>query len=273
MALENLYATIPHKAALVSLISNREEELDTKLDAAVGIAIAELRKQQPELMGPVFSEIESTRIKRMLTRFILRDSERDDFTSSLLEKQFTLSLQGLELSLKIDRIDQLNDGSFALIDYKTGSTIKAISSLQHARPEEMQLPVYSTAVTRDANLDVSALAIAQVNLKAIGYKALARGANFDPSIAPLTGGKPTAKDKTLERDLISDAEKWAEIRTSWATLVDELGAEFVAGESRVAPIKSATVCEYCRLQSVCRITALRADDGFEADDENDGAEA
>ena len=150
--------------------------------------------------------------------------------------------------------------------------IKAISSLQHARPEEMQLPVYSTAVTRDANLDVSALAIAQVNLKAVGYKALARGANFDPSIAPLTGGKPTAKDKTLERDLISDAAKWSEKRASWAKLVDELGAEFVAGESRVAPIKSTTVCEYCRLQSVCRIKALRADDGFDADDDSDGAE-
>ena len=272
VALENLYAEIPHKAALVSLISSREEELDTKLDAAVAIAVEELKKQQPELMGPVFSEIESARIKRMLTRFILRDSERGDFTSSSLEKQFTLSLQGLKLSLKIDRIDQLNDGSFALIDYKTGSTIKAISSLQHARPEEMQLPVYSTAVTRDANLDVSALAIAQVNLKAVGYKALARGANFDPSIAPLTGGKPTAKDKTLERDLISDAAKWSEKRASWATLVDELGAEFVAGESRVAPIKSTTVCEYCRLQSVCRITALRADDGFDADDDSDGAE-
>ena len=59
---------------------------------------------------------------------------------------------------------------------------------------------------------------------------------------------------------------------SWATLVDELGAEFVAGESRVAPIKSTTVCEYCRLQSVCRITALRADDGFDAEDDSDGAE-
>ena len=38
VALENLYAAIPHKAALASLISSRDEELDTKLDAAVAIA-------------------------------------------------------------------------------------------------------------------------------------------------------------------------------------------------------------------------------------------
>jgi ATP-dependent helicase/DNAse subunit B len=236
------------------------------------VAIKTLEKLVPELMGPAFSAIESDRIRRMLSRFLVRDSQRGDFKTSSQEKHFTLLLEGLELSLKIDRIDELNDSSFALIDYKTGGTIKAISALQNARPEEMQLPVYSTAVMRDSPLDVSALAIAQINVKSIDFKALARSANFDPNVAPLTGAKPTAKDKTSVRDTESDAAEWAQKTQGWATLVDELAAEFVSGECRVAPIKSPTVCEYCRLQSVCRINELRSDDGFGGDDD-EGAES
>lgn len=272
LALESLYAHIPDKAALLELLAAPQSLLDHKLDEAVLVAIKTLEKLVPELMGPAFSAIESDRIRRMLSRFLVRDSQRGHFKTNSQEKHFTLLLEGLELSLKIDRIDELNDGSFALIDYKTGGTIKAISALQNARPEEMQLPVYSTAVMRDSPLDVSALAIAQINVKSIDFKALARGANFDPNVAPLTGAKPTAKDKTSVRDTESDAAEWAQKTQGWATLVDELAAEFVSGECRVAPIKSPTVCEYCRLQSVCRINELRSDDGFGSDDD-EGAES
>ena len=272
LALESLYAHIPDKAVLLALLEGPQPLLEQKLDEAVLVAINALEKLAPELMGPAFSAIESARIRRMLSRFLLRDSQRGDFKSSSQEKHFTLSLEGLELSLKSDRIDELNDGSFALIDYKTGGTIKAISALQNARPEEMQLPVYSTAVMRDSQLDVSALAIAQINVKSIDFKALARSANFDPNIAPLTGAKPTAKDKTSVRDTESDAVEWEHKPRRWATLGDELAAEFLTGECRVAPIKSPTVCEYCRLQSVCRINELSSDDDFSSDDD-DGAES
>lgn len=271
LALESLYTHIPDKAALIALLEPPRSLLDYRLDEAVSVAINALKKLAPEFMGPAFSAIESARIRRILSRFLLRDSQRGDFKSSSQEKHFTLALEGFDLSLKIDRIDELNDGSYALIDYKTGGTIKAISSLQSARPEEMQLPVYSTAVTRESQLDISALAIAQVNVKSIDYKALARGANFDPNIAPLTGAKSTAKDKISVRDAEADAAEWTQKTQRWATLVDELAAEFVSGECRVAPIKSPSVCEYCRLQSVCRISELRSDDGFSSDDD-DGVE-
>src|SRR5690606_11198928 len=65
-----------------------------------------------------------------------------------------------DLQLRIDRVDQLNNGELLLIDYKTGSP-KAKSWLGE-RPDEPQLPLYAVS----SQEPVAAIAFAQINAKA-----------------------------------------------------------------------------------------------------------
>jgi ATP-dependent helicase/DNAse subunit B len=217
-------------------------------------------------MGSLFTEIESERLTTLLNRFLLRDLHRGEFTTQKPETPFELTRGALKLDLRIDRIDTLNDGSVALIDYKTGKTIQAISALRSERPEEMQLPVYYTAVSGEREFEVAALAIGQVHIEDCDYHALSRGANFDSTIEPLTGKKLTTRYRGANPSPEEAAAEWGMMTQKWEQQVAQFAREFESGESRVTPIKSKTVCDYCRLSSVCRIKELRRDDGFEDDE-------
>lgn len=257
-ALEKFYAEIPDSAVLESLSESTGGQLAQRIDAAAEHALGELSKRFPDVMVPAFREVEKTRLCRLIERFVQRDSQRTAFSTTSPERRFHLTLEPLTLALKIDRIDTLSDGTTAVIDYKTGASVSAISALKDERPEEMQLPVYYTAVTRSTDLEVSALAIAQVHIESVDYHALARGENFDAAIEPLTGAKMKSGAQG-ERCAESDAASWREMTSGWEQLVDSLAAEFNSGECRVDPIASKTVCERCKLQSLCRITEIRGE--------------
>jgi DNA helicase-2/ATP-dependent DNA helicase PcrA len=58
----------------------------------------------------------------------------------LLEQPFSLRVDGLRLTGRIDRVDRHQDGSYEVIDYKTGSAKRA-ADLQR----DLQLGVYALA--------------------------------------------------------------------------------------------------------------------------------
>ncbi|MDF1766108.1 MAG: PD-(D/E)XK nuclease family protein [Gammaproteobacteria bacterium] len=264
-ALEAFYTEHDSSEAVAKLFDD-SAALHTAINEATSSAIDKLKRRQPELMGSLFTEIESERLTTLLNRFLLRDLHRGEFTTQKPETPFELTRGALKLDLRIDRIDTLNDGSVALIDYKTGKTIQAISALRSERPEEMQLPVYYTAVSGEREFEVAALAIGQVHIEDCDYHALSRGANFDSTIEPLTGKKLTTRYRGANPSPEEAAAEWGMMTQKWEQQVALFAREFESGESRVTPIKSKTVCDYCRLSSVCRIKELRRDDGFEDDE-------
>ena len=72
------------------------------------------------------------------------NQERDrtiPFTVVSLEEEAALTISGLELTLRPDRIDRLEDGRRIVIDYK--STAPAKSRWLGLRPQEPQLPLYT----------------------------------------------------------------------------------------------------------------------------------
>lgn len=258
-ALEALYRNIDSHDELQALADGGHSQLMERIEAAVEFAIAELSKKQPELMNGLFEQIEKERLKHLLRLFINRDLQRERFVTSKPERPFELKIRNLKLNLRVDRIDTLSDGSVALIDYKTGSKISAISALQQERPSEMQLPVYYAAVTRDTELEPSALAIAQIHVENTQYHALTRNSNFDKSIEPITGANLKADKQGGQRCAEADTASWNEMTERWSKLVDAFAEEFNDGECRVDPTPSATVCTHCKLHSICRIKELKLD--------------
>ena len=76
-----------------------------------------------------------------MSEWLALEKKRPPFQVIEQETERSLELSGLRLRLKIDRIDQLEDGGQLLIDYKTGMT--SIQDWLTERLRQPQLPLYA----------------------------------------------------------------------------------------------------------------------------------
>jgi hypothetical protein len=125
-----------------TLIALTEEELQHRIERAAKDASQCLSPVRWSRLPPVVAAGESQRLARIVRAWV-DDFERPrpPFVVSEIEVSRPLALNGLELSLRVDRIDTLASGGVAIIDYKTG-----FASLPYrwfdARPEAPQLVLY-----------------------------------------------------------------------------------------------------------------------------------
>src|SRR5699024_5838177 len=71
--------------------------------------------------SPVLRRLETERAQRLLPEWLQFEAQRPAFTVLGREHSVHWSYDALDLNLRIDRIDQLETGCLAVIDYKTGS--------------------------------------------------------------------------------------------------------------------------------------------------------
>jgi DNA helicase II / ATP-dependent DNA helicase PcrA len=74
-----------------------------------------------------------------------------------LEQRFTLRVGQYRLIGSIDRVDELADGSFEVIDYKTGKMSKSRKQLERDIRKDKQLAIYGLALKQVFNLNPSKL--------------------------------------------------------------------------------------------------------------------
>jgi ATP-dependent helicase/nuclease subunit B len=192
-------------------------------------------------------EIEAGWLEARVLELLEQDRARPPFTVESLEQDHKVATGGLDLTLRIDRVDRLQDGSVAVIDYKTGGDAEPDAWLGE-RPRLPQLPLYAEAVGRSR---VAALAFGRVRAGETGYAGLAREAN---TIAGL-------KDPTM-RSWPKEYASWTELQAAWERRLRALAEEYVQGDARLAPDPSHA-CKYCHLAALCRI----GESGLEADAE------
>ena len=139
-----------------------------------------------------------------------------------------MTVAGLSVSGRIDRVDKLADGRQVVIDYKSGEVSR--NQWFDRRLVAPQLPLYQSHFDQPAGI-----AVAQLKPGKLGF------------VEAGEGGLSNSKRKKN-----SDEPSWPELRDIWADQLDGLAVEFLRGEAGVSPHK-ATVCRYCELQLVCRI--------------------
>ncbi len=167
------------------------------------------------------------RAGRLIQALCEVESARRPFVIHELEAQHRLQIGAAIINVRIDRIDRLDDGSYAILDYKSGRAITP--DWEVSRTTHPQLLVYLLA----AGVPVSALAVAHLDPKAVVFK----------GIADQDGRLPGLKG-------VSD-ENWPQQREVWRAQVAQLAGDFVRGEARVDPVDGA--CDYCHLHAFCRI--------------------
>jgi ATP-dependent helicase/nuclease subunit B len=230
-ALDSLWRQWQAQSALLALT---EAQLDEAIDTALSDAWRAISGQ--ERLGSQLKAIEQQRAHGLLKAWLELEKQRSPFSVLVSEKAGTYSLGGIPLAIRYDRIDELDDGSLLVLDYKTGNAdIKAWTGM---RPDEPQVPLYTLA----QGDRVQAAALVQINVQAV----VAKGIAVNPDV--LLG--LSAPESLSRLDLPDD---WSAIITHWRAALSTLADEFMAGDARVAPKTLSQTCRFCDLHGLCRI--------------------
>ena len=194
--------------------------------------------KHPRALSQSEQALEIQNIARKLVAWLTLERKRPAFTTQTLEASVSLSVSGLTLSGKPDRIDQLASGEQLVIDYKTGE-----ASIGKWNP---------TGRLRDGQLPVYALTL-EPPPAGIGFAKIAKdGVSFDGLSASDLEIEGITSIQTHNRGDFKAIEGWGQLLKAWRDQLDALADEYQAGHAAVDPIKPE-VCRYCHLKAVCRI--------------------
>ena len=216
----------------------------------VQVALAPLRAATDEV-GARLLDLEERWLEERVLELLQQDAERAPFTVEFVEDSRVIDVGGVQTRIVLDRVDRLADGSFAVIDYKTGTGAKPAAWMGE-RPELPQLPLYVRAIGPD---QVSAVAFGIVGKGSTEYRGFARDGAVFPQLKPFDATKAPFKDYA----------NWSDLLQAWNRRLESLAREHAQGDARLAP-NPTKACRYCHLPGVCRSAQalLDAEEGGDA---------
>jgi ATP-dependent helicase/nuclease subunit B len=188
----------------------------------------------PDLAAAV--DRERMRLERLIERSFEREIERAPFSDVEVELQREVDLAGGRFDIRIDRIDRIEGGGHAIIDYKSG----AAKSLRwdDERFREPQLLAYLFA---ERGRDIQALANFALTDDAAAFKGRAAKSRLLPGV------KGAAAEKVPEEEI---AARWQGNIAGWILGLQSIASRYLAGDAPVEPAND--VCRQCRLTILCR---------------------
>jgi RecB family exonuclease len=232
-ALNALWAAIGSYHGLQALTDTAQEEA---VEVAVQSALQAVPGTRRRLLGTGYWQLEGRRMASLLVEWLAVERQRGEFVVSARVLDVPLQMGDLALRLRVDRFDQLPDGSQVIIDYKSG--IGRVQDWLGERPAKPQLLLYGIASPGAA----AALAFAQVRprqSKFVGLGRVAAAPGIATDIGKQVGERMPAAD-------------WEALNECWRANLERLAIEFVAGDARVEPLGPSS-CTWCGLQALCRI--------------------
>jgi ATP-dependent helicase/nuclease subunit B len=230
-ALEFLWGTLKNRDGLVAY-----EVLPKLVSECVGQAIADADADGDADWEKNLAAIEQERVTALILELLECEKQRAPFSVVESEQVQSVKLGGLQMHLKVDRTDRLENGSLALIDYKTGAV--DVKSWEGERPEQPQLPAYA-ATTQG---EVAAVAFAQIKAGEVGFS------GYSPNENVLFAG-PYAKTQPGKA-----GESLQQVIARWHATLERLAQEHRGGRAEVDPLEPKKTCKYCPLPGICRVS-------------------
>lgn len=209
------------------------------LDVVAERAVANAFREKPPPVPSAYADVERERLTRLLVHWLELERRRPGFRVVVNEEFREIEVNGLKARIKVDRVDELDDGSLVLIDYKGGRASK--SSWKGSRPVEPQVPLY--AITQPGV--IAAAAFGKVRRGESKFEGEAVSAGLLPSV--------------------SGREPLPELILQWRQSLEALAKDFLEGKATPDP-REAKLCRDCHLAALCRIHG-DADIGDEDDAE------
>ncbi len=229
-ALQKLWERLGDSRALAGIAPPALEEM---LAACIEEAAASLDDAGGEGIARPALARECRRIARLVRKLLDLERRRPPFRVRQTEYSSRLRLAGQELRLRIDRLDALESGGLAILDYKSGRRVSA--DWYGDRPSHPQLLAYLAAVGEE----VVAMATVNVTAREVRFDGIAAS----ESLLPKVSGVKAAEGER--------GDAWQSRVREWRGLVERLAAAFAAGQAAVDPKPRA--CDFCHVASVCRV--------------------
>lgn len=230
LAMQFFWREIKSQKNLLDLSAERQIKT---LEKCVNKAIHRELEQQPEIVNANFLQAESRRLVLLLGDWLDYERSRSPFDINATETKHSELIENIRCYMRIDRIDELADGSKVIIDYKTGAI--NIKNWFDERPEDPQLPIY--AISNSEQL--TAVAYAHVKQGECKFSGVSRAEYTLPDVK--------AYDATYE-----DGLSWERQLEEWRLIIQQLAQEFQQGVADVMPL-NPLICRYCDLHTLCRV--------------------
>lgn len=214
--------------------------LDSILDEVAHLTVREFQIQGHALFTPEFMDLEHARLKDIISKWLKKELERRDFHILALEKTEYLSINGIKIKTRMDRLDRLDAGGVIIIDYKTGASIDSVENMWMGdRIIEPQLPIYSQIVGNDT----SGVVLAQVNPGAFKFHGM------------ISGDEISFKDNRLQTPRDMDLSGIKEVLDQWSSRLTAISREIIEGFALVDPLTQSgdKTCRHCDYLPLCRI--------------------
>ena len=191
------------------------------------------QNKAPQWLPPSVFLLERERLVSLMQAWFACEAEREAFTVVGHEMSLLVELANLPLQLRLDRVDELADGSRIVFDYKTRK--HSVSSWLGSRPSEPQLPLYAVFAPS------TGAAFALLRAGECGFQGVTDQADT----------LPDCQSVAAQRDM--PFEHWEDLVAYWREVLTALAQQIQQGYAVVDPKSETEACRYCDFKPVCRI--------------------
>ena len=259
--LECLWRELGTQEALHEAIANRT------LDAQLERIASEVGHKELRAFGETLRELEIARGIDVVRQWLALEGARLPFRVLEVEQKRVLSVKGLALEVRLDRLDAVAGvHNKVIIDYKTGATLpNVLRDWKTARPLNLQVPAYAMMLEQSAapetlgvdqianpSADPSADQVVGLVLVQLHAKEMAVAGLIQQQCLDLKG------PKTLDEAKFED-ENWQTMLTRLRTSIETLAIEFMTGHA-LNESWSKDDLKYCDVLPLLRLSEDEPDD-------------
>lgn len=219
----------------------------------VKLALDEHDRERSEPLPRRLRGLEAKRLAELLASWLEIEAMRPPFRVQACEERHRLDIEGLSITVVVDRVDEVGDGRLAIIDYKSGRSDRT-SSWGAGRILEPQLPIYAALGFPDRA--VAAVALARVTREEPAFFGVAEDEGLLPGVKTIAQQR-----RRYGEDEFPD---WAALRALWAARIREIACEVRDGIAAVV-FEEEKDLQYCEVKPLLRLAERRTQ--FEAEGE------
>jgi len=239
----------------MSAIEEREAAVAVAVEEALGEFDAGLEEELP----PRLRALERERLIRLVLQWLALEAQRAAAFRVVAREQETLvDIEGIAVRLRVDRIDELDDGRRVIIDYKTGGKVSQ-ASWAAERIDEPQLPIYAAFLPTPAYEGVhegisaaegiAAVVFARVRLDECAFVGIASDSDLLPKVSALAEAR-----KLFPQAQFPD---WESLVAHWRRRIAAIAREVREGHAAVS-FADEEALAYCEVKPLLRLPEVRA---------------
>lgn len=194
----------------------------------------------------VLKSLEKEKYSKLILDLLQLEKKRHPFRVIACERETEINLNKLVIKGRLDRVDEVDDAGFAVIDYKTGKV--NVKKWFGERIAEPQLPLYLLSDKEH----IAALCFAQIHHEDVRFSGVSDRDELFPKVQSIEAYK-------------NEIDDWPSFVDHMEQSLIQITEQIKSGYAAVDPATELRACDYCPYDSICRIEELEPGLEEEAD--------